>query len=148
MANAIQWQAALTDRGNVLTTEMNSLTNTSRTAAGTAVDNSTNLDKYGWLECNFTFGTNPTSTAYMIIYMVMSADGTNYADGDASNTPGFDAVVATFSVRATTSAQRKIIGPIMLPPTKVKFLVENQAGQTMAASGNTVKLWTDNDEIQ
>jgi hypothetical protein len=50
MANAIKWEAAPTSRGNVLSTELNSLANDARTDAGTEVDNSVNLEFDIW-EC-------------------------------------------------------------------------------------------------
>lgn len=147
MANAINWATTLTSRA-ALTTELNSLATNTRTAAGPAIDNSSNLDVYGWLEFLGTWGTNPSANAYIVIYMMPSADGTNYADGSNTVNPGADAAIATIPILASTSAQRKIVGPIMLPPGKLKFIVESQTGQTLAASGNTLTLWTNNLEIQ
>lgn len=145
--STINWAAALTSRGTVLGTELNSLANTSRSNAGTAIDNGTNLDEWGWLELQVTFGTNPSATAYLAIYMVMAPDGTNYADGSSSVAPGTDTLVAVIPVLASTSAQRKTVGPIRLPPTKFKLICENQTGQAFPASGSTVTLYTGNEKV-
>lgn len=148
MPNAIKWETTPTSRSNVLSTELNSLANGSRTNVGTEIDNSTNLDKYGWLELSVTFGSAPSAGAYLNIYMVMAPGGTNYADGSSSVDPGADAWVASIPILASTSAQRKTVGPILLPPSKIKFICENQTGQAFPASGSTIVLYTDNDEIQ
>lgn len=148
MANAIKWEAAPTSRGSVLSTELNSLATGSRTNAGTEVDNSSNLDTYGILELSVTFGTNPSATAYVAIHILTAPGGTNYADGSSSVAPGADTLLLTLPILASTSAQRKITKPFALPPTKIKFILENQTGQSFPASGSTVTLYSDNYEIQ
>jgi len=142
----INWNT-LTSRSTVLTTELNSLANAARTNAGSALDNGTNLDEWGWLELAVTFGTNPSATAYLAVYMVLAPDGTNYADGSSSVAPGSDTLVITIPVLASTSAQRKTVGPIRLPPCKIKFILENQSGQSFPASGSTVTLYTSNEKV-
>lgn len=148
MANAIKWEAAPNSRGNVLSTELNALASGSRTAAGGAIDNSANLDKYGYLELNVDFVSAPSAGAYCVVYMLMSLDGTNYADGSGSVDPGADAMCITIPILASTAAQNKQVGPISLPPSKVKFILENQTGQAFPATGSTLELFTSNDEIQ
>lgn len=147
MPSAIKWETTLTSRA-ALTTELNSLATNTRTAASSAIDNSSNLDTYGYLEFLGTWGTNPSAGAYVVIYMLISADGTNYADGSNTVNPNTDAAIAVIPILASTSAQRKVVGPIQLPPAKIKFIVESQTGQTLASSGNTLTLWTNNYEIQ
>ncbi len=148
MPNAILWQTSPNSRGNVLSTELNALANGSRTNAGTAVDNSTNLDKFGYLELNVDFVSAPSAGAYCTIYMVMSLDGTNYADGSSSVDPGADASIITIPILASTAAQNKQVGPIPLPPSKFKLILENSTGQPFPATGSTLELFTANDEIQ
>lgn len=148
MPNIIQWEAAPTSRGNVLTTELNALADGSRTNQGTEIDNSSNLDKYGMLELNVTFGAAPDTNGPLHVYLITAPDGTNYGDGSSSADPGPDTYLLTISVRAVTSAQRKMTKLFELPPTKFKVIMENQAGQAMSASGHTLELFTDNDEIQ
>jgi hypothetical protein len=142
----INW-IALTSRSTVLTPELNSLANAARSSASTALDNGTNLDEWGWLELQVTFGSAPSATGYLAVYMVLAPDGTNYADGSSSVAPGADTLVSTYPLLASTSAQRKTVGPVRLPPCKVKFIIENQSGQAFPASGSTLTLYTSNEKV-
>lgn len=148
MPNPIKWEGAPESQGNVLSTELNALANNARTAAGTEVDNATNGDKYGYLELAVDFGSAPSAGAYCNIYMVMALGGTTYADGSASVDPGADAWVIGIPILASTAAQNKQVGPILLPPAKCKFILENVTGQPFPATGSTLKLYTSNDEVQ
>ena len=148
MANLIQWGAAPNSEGSVLSTELNSLADGSRTNAGTEVDNSANLDTYGMLEMNVTFGTAPDADGYVALYMITAPDGTNYSDGSSAATPGADTWVLNIPVRAVTSAQRKVTKVFTLPPSKLKFILENRSGQAFPASGSTVELFSMNYELQ
>jgi len=148
MPRKLQWDAVPTSRSNVLSTELNSLADGSRTNAGTEYDNSSNLETYGMLEMNVTFGTAPDSTATVTIYMVTAPDGTNYASGSSTVAPGYHTEVLTLQVQASTSAQRLISKPFMIPPTKQKYILENNTGQAFPASGSTVELFTWNEEVQ
>ncbi len=129
MANAILWQAAPTSRGNVLAAQMNALADNAYTAAGAEVDNSSNLDTYGKLELNVTFGTAPDAGGYVALYLIDAPDGTNYSDGSSSVDPGADKLKLTIPVRAVTSAQLKVTITFPISPTKIKFILENQSGQ-------------------
>ncbi len=146
--NAILWQAAPVSRSNVLSTELNSLASGSRTAAGTEVDNSVNLDTYGLLEINVTFGTAPSAGGYLALYLITAPDGTNYSDGSATVDPGADTWVLNIPVRAVTTAQLKVTKVFPLPGAKLKFILENQSGQAFPATGSTVELFSLNYEVQ
>lgn len=148
MPSAIKWEAAPTSRGSVLSTELNNLADGSRTNQGTEVDNSSNLDKYGMLELNATMNTAPDTNGPLLIHLVTAPDGTNYGDGSSTVDPGPDTRLLTITLRAVTTAQRKMSKVFPLPPTKVKFLLDNQCGGGFPASGSTVELFTFNDEIQ
>jgi hypothetical protein len=148
MPNAVLWQTAPTSRGNVLSTELNTLANGSRTNGGTVVDNSVNLDKYGWFELGVTFGSAPSADGYIALYLIPAMDGTNYADGSSTVAPGADTWIINISLNATTNAQNKQVGPVALPPSKFKIIAENRSGQAFPSSGSTLKLYTANDEIQ
>lgn len=119
----------------ILTTELNSLANGSRVITA-AIDNTSALDLWDDLELLVTFGVAPTAGLVCVLYMLISVDGTNYADGDASIAPPLTALVGSFPPRAVTSAQRIAVRGIQLPPLKFKYVLANSAGQTMAASGN------------
>lgn len=148
MANAVKWEAAWVDRGSVLSTELNSLAAGTRTAASTEYANQTNLDQYGVLELAVDFVSAPAAGGSCKVWMIQALDGTNYEDGDASDQPSNNAVVAVIDIRAVTEAQRRRSGLITLLPGKTKFLLTNDTDQAFPASGSTLKLYTTNDEVQ
>jgi len=136
--------AAYTSRGNVLSTELNALANAGRSAAGVEIDNGVNLDMYGVLELQVTFGVAPSAGGYVEIYMVTAPDGTNYEDGSNTVDPGTHKLVDRIPVRAVTTAQRLTGRMIPLLPEKTKFLLYNGSGQAFPASGSTLALYTTN----
>ena len=136
--------AAYTSRGNVLSTELNALASAGRSAAGTEIDNATNLDMWGKLELNVTFSTAPVAGGYVEIYMVTAPDGTNYEDGSNSVDPGTHKLVDRIPLRAVTTAQRLSGRLIPLLPEKTKFLLYNGSGQAFPVSGSTLALYTTN----
>lgn len=149
MPSALQWEAT-SSVTQIMTTALNSLADNTITAASTEVDNSTGLDTYFWLELNVTYGTNPGDAVPTVdVYMTQAPDGTNYESapltGGANQGHMF---VGAFPVRATTSAQRVVIGPFAMPPHKLKFYLDNQTGQATASSGNTLDIVTNNLEGQ
>lgn len=145
--NAIKWEAAPVSRGNVLTTELNALANGAYSAVGTEIDNSTNLDQWGAVEINLASLT-PTTGAYLQLFVTQAPDGTNYEDPPSATNPGFHAAVALMSI-PTGAATKRVISPwFRLPPARVKFVLLNGAGAALGATGNTVELFTSNDEVQ
>lgn len=138
MATTFSW-ATPEAAASALTTELNALANATRCAPSAAIDNSSGLYLYMDAELNVTYGTNPSTGGYCGLYLLPSLDGTNYADGDASTVPQKALLVGVFELRASTSAQRLELTRIPIPPRKFKLLVDNQAGQAMGATGNTLK---------
>lgn len=147
MANAILWSASPTSRGTVLTTELNSLADAAYSAAGSAIDNTTNLDEYGALDIVLASLT-PTTGAYLTLFMVQSLDGTNYEDSPSSTNPGQSMVVWTGSVATGAGAKRIVTSWFRLPPGKFKFVLKNDCNVALGSTGNTVTLYTANDEVQ
>lgn len=126
----------------LLSTGLNSLANNSL-AISSAFDNTQGQTGDGYTLCDVelvvTFGTAPTANTGVSVWFLGAPDGTNYEDGDASTTPGRmpDAV---FPLRAVTTAQR-IVQRVALPAGLFKALAKNDGtGQSMAASGNTLKI--------
>jgi len=144
MANAIKWEAAMVSRGTVLTTELNALAAAATSAVGTEIDNSTNLDRFGWFEVNHGTKTEDAHAGDTVeIYMVTAPDGTNYEDGAGQ----LVAVVATDVVAADTLHQYNS-NMFLLPPCKVKFKLKNAGNHAMLDTTNTVELFTSNLEVQ
>lgn len=144
MATTFKWAAA-SSRGNQLTTELNSLANGAFSAVGPAYDNTTNLDEWG--ACDIVLASLAAATgAYLQLFLAVSLDGTNYEDAPAATQPGSHNLVATASVLVSTSVKRIVTPWFRLPPNKFKFVLKNAAGVALGASGNTVALFTTNEQ--
>ena len=148
MPSAIKWETAWTDRGTVIGSGLDALSDGSRTAAGAQVDNSTNLDRYGKFELTVDFVSAPSAGAKVDVYMITAPDGTNYEDGSDSVDPGDHTRVVSIPVKASTAAQRLTSRVFDLEPAKTKFLLKNSTGQPFPASGSILKLYSGNEEIQ
>jgi hypothetical protein len=143
----VKW-SALTSRGNQLTTELNSLANGAFSALSAAHDNSSNLDRWGWIELSLNT-LNPTTGACVSVYLVPSIDGgTDYDTGPSSTNPASHLLVATLSV-ATGSATKKLVSqaPFPLPPGHFKFCLRNQTGVAFNAASNVLAFWTSNEAV-
>lgn len=139
---------APTSRGNLLTTQLNSLASGGTySAVGTELDNATNRDRYGAAELNVTFGSAPTADMTCELFYVAALDGTNYEDGGSTVRPNPMNSLGTFPVRAVTTAQRILLPLFQLPPLKVKFVLLNATDQNFPASGSTVAVYTFNREV-
>lgn len=126
-----------------LGTELNALATGSGSAASAAIDNSTNLDLFGDFVLDVTYGVNPTVGSTVDLYIIPSIDATNYGDYTSGASPFApkEYLVKSFELKAATTAQKLIVRDVSLPK-KFKLAVINNAGQAMAASGNTVKFET------
>lgn len=144
LATTFKW-TGWTSQGTVLTTELNSLGNGAYSAVGTAYDNTTALDQTAALEINLA-SLNPTAGAYFDVYMVQSLGGTNYEDAPSSTNPGGHMRVASCTI-TTGSATKRIATPaFLIPPGKWKFVFLNKSNVALAASANTVNLYTTDDQ--
>lgn len=124
---------------SALTTELNSLATATASAAGTAQDNSTNLDLYADFVLSVTFGVAPTANTTVDLYLLPSIDGgTTYADAVVAATPAKSMLVGSFYCRNVATAQVMTLANVPIPE-KFKMMVVNNSGQAMAASGNTLK---------
>ncbi len=135
MANPIK-NTAFASRSTVLTTGLNSLAAATQSAAGSAIDNSANLDAQGKAVISLTYNVGPSDGASVTLWAISAPDGTNYCDA-VSAIP-----LAVVPVALGTSAQLLETPMFDLPPGKVKFLLTNNGDQALVSSGNTVTLYT------
>lgn len=125
---------------SVMTTELNSLANSSRAISGAMGGDASHAALLGDWELAVTFGTGPTLDAAIDLYLVPAVDGTNYVDGDASIRPAPNLYVGSFYVRNVTSAQRMAIRDVPMPPGLYKAVIANNSGQAFPSSGSTLKV--------
>lgn len=144
MPSEFNWNA-FTDQGDILTP--NNLGNGNYSASGTEFNNSTSLHTYAILELDLDYVTAPSSSDHVVyVYPIYALDGSNYPaeTGDALVGKQVDII----PVDHTASAQKVNSKPFMIFPFKVKFVLRNEGGSALAASGNTVRLYTGNLEAQ
>jgi hypothetical protein len=125
---------------SLLTTGLDSLTNGSYTAASSAQGaDGTGGPLYGDFE--LVLGSiNPTDGLPLAeLYLVRSADGTNYEDLPSATNPGATMYAGTFVGDYGSSAKRQVIPDVTLPPGLWKAVVKNVSGVTFASSGNSLK---------
>ncbi len=151
--NALRWEGAPVDEGTVLNLGT-TLADDTLSSAGSEWNNSTNLDMLGWFELTTDsgnlFSAAVTQTgATVVLYRIQSMDGTTYdnepATADIAEFPHLR--VGDFPIATEAENKPIIIGPFPLPPSKQKYLVYNDTGQTMTLNWE-VNLYTNNPEIQ
>jgi hypothetical protein len=128
----------------LMSTELNSLVNTQNAISSAAYDNSSNLFLMGEVEFATTsaFGTAPTANTGLSIWFLRNIDGTNYEDGATGTgiTPSRMPDLVIPLENQNTTAQR-ITRRCIIPPGTFKVLVKNDGtGQTLPATGNTLKI--------
>lgn len=128
---------------NWLTTELNSLANSSANVLSTLGGAFQNTSSWIFADPEFLAGgtLSPTAGAFVELWLLRSLDGgTNYEDGSATVAPGRVADVV-MSVRAgTTITPRAGASGLFLPPAFYKPIARNQVGVTLPASGNIVRF--------
>ncbi len=121
----------------ILTTELNSLANSTFGTTSAAYDNSSLLDLFDDFELQVaTQGSARSTGAQVELYIVRSLDGTNYD----RVVRGITQPIVVWSLDAATTATR-ITGPgadVPIPPGLFKVTIYNATGQAFASSGNIV----------
>lgn len=120
-------------------TELNSLANATG-ATGAEYDNATNKYTLGVIEVVFGTGSNATAGNTVDIYLVPSADGTNYTDGAGTPANVSASQYAGSVICRAATAHRLALNQVLLPLCKFKAVLVNNSGQAFNASGNTVKV--------
>lgn len=147
----VKW-SALTSRGTVLDNtagQLNALANNGFSSLSSAHDNSSNLDRWGFLELKLGSFT-ATAGASVSVYLVPSVDGgSDYNDTPSSTNPGGHMLVATLSITSGASAKIAVTSvPFALPPGHFKFCVRNQTGAAFANSAtNALVFYTSNESV-
>lgn len=136
-----KWATPSAQGSNIASTTLDSLAN-----AGTSVfvthDNSANLDLYASVLINL--GSLTPTTGGSITLRVFSAQSADVPDNTGSVGGG-----DTYTVPLTTSTGAKVavIPMIRLYPESLRLCVTNNAGVSLAASGNSIKVRPFNESI-
>lgn len=120
---------------SAMTTDLNSITNNSYATSAALGADAGDAELLADFELALATLT-PTGTPVIDLWLIRSADGTNYED---SATPPMDAYVGSFEVTTGAGAKRAILRDRALPPGLFKTVIRNRTGVTFNASGNTLK---------
>lgn len=137
-----KWSSHTTE-ATVLSTELNSLVNGGNKITTTPLSNDGSDELYLYAMLRMTIaaqGTNRLAGANISVYFIPEV-GATYAFGGDSLDPPAELLVWSFSFDSGALAARENVSlPITLPPTDFHVLVINNTGQTLASSGNTLKI--------
>lgn len=148
--NALQWETPV-EEGAILSTELNSLANGSRSNAGSVFNNtvsSGNNAKKARFRATVDFVSAPSAGAYLAIYKVEALVGSTYADGSSTVDPGAHTWLCNIPLRADTAAQIVDSPEVEIWPLNQKFICGNFSGQAFPASGSTIELVTAREEME
>lgn len=135
----------LGSQASLLTTELNALANNACAISAAFNNIQAGGSGDGYIYCDVelavTYGTAPTAGTTCEVWFLQTQDGTNYEDGATSGpvvpARGPDVV---FPLRNVNTAQR-IIRRCAIPQGTFKaFLRNSGTGQSMSASGHTLKI--------
>ena len=132
-----KWAAPSARSSNFAGTTLNSLANAGESAVVT-YDNSTNRDLYGLV--TIKLGSINPATGGSITLRVTLNDGTDTADR-----AGGDLYVVPLTSGA--SAKVAVINMVRIYPYSMRFSVINNAGVTLAASGNELYVRPWNEDV-
>jgi hypothetical protein len=121
------------------TTEMDSITDGSFTAAGAAITNRTGSPAlYPWIYMELVLASlTPAAGAFVDVWLLATLDGTNYSD--VAKALQIEKAFHTFQLDTAAAAQRIVTKlPKMIPGLDFKFQLRNKAGVSWA-TGNTFK---------
>jgi hypothetical protein len=121
----------------LLSTELDSLANNTTVAAGSNFTN-TNENPWGLFELVCSYGSAPTANTVIGLWLMSAIDGTNFEDYSGIE-PARSPDVA-FRVRAVTASQRVTVVARLRPGVQLPVARNLATGQTLAASGNTIKV--------
>jgi hypothetical protein len=132
-----KWSTPSTRSSNLAGTTLNSLANGSESSRVT-YDNSTNRDLYGFV--TIKLGSITPSTGGSITLRVTASDGTDLGDAVGGD---------LYTMPLTTGASAKIVNVplVRLYPFSLRLSIINNAGVTIAASGNEIYVTNYNEDV-
>lgn len=122
---------------SVMTTDLNSIANNAYATSAAAGADGTAANLLADWELALATLT-PTGTPLIDLWIIRSADGTNYEDN--TTPPPSDSYVGSFEVSTGAGAKRLILRDRTLPPGLFKVVIRNRTGVAFNASGNTLKF--------
>ena len=111
------------------------------TILGDKIDNGADGENEMLMALELVIGTQGSARdagGYVAVYLLPSVDDTTFSYGD--DTPLIDpgTLLCIFSLDAATTARTVTRVNLPIPPLDFKLLVENQTGQALGATGNSL----------
>ena len=122
-------------------------------SSGGAINNGTPLDLFADISISLGSFTPLAPNNISVFIYPLNQDGTTYGDGQltagtqAAKTPAAPYWVGNIILTLVAGVQVGTLGGIRLPPGPFLFVIQNNAGATLASSGNVVKYWTYNLQV-
>ena len=140
MATTNQW-ATPNAQETIFTTGLNSVANNAG-AVSSAINNLTGLYMWAMFEVYLAAqGGNRSAGAHVKFFVLPATGGTNYSYGSASLLPPSNLSPCAVQFDSGVTTARYSHSPIiMLPPFSFIVVVYNYTGQSLASSGNVIKL--------
>lgn len=125
---------------NLLTTELNNISNGAYTAVGAEYDNTSGLYTHG----NFMVylaSLTPAAGGYVSVFLLAKVDGSNLPDGGGAVVPGPETFLFSVGTLSTgAGVKRRTVTGIPIPPCKFSIVALNGTGVSTAATGSTVTM--------
>lgn len=133
------------------TATLNSISNSNAILSDVTISNGTPLDVFADVSIALA-STNYVSPNFIGVYLYpLNKDGTTYGDGrfasQAAGPPPNNYSVGSIGCVAATQAQEGSLSRVVLPPGTFKFVLFNQMGIALPATGNTCQYRTYNRSI-
>jgi len=135
-----KWETPSTRSSNFASTAFNSLDSLANNTESATVtyDNSSNKDLYGTV--TLKLGSISPATGGSVSLRITQSDGT-----DVSDKIGGD--LYTIALTSGASAKVNIISMVRLYPFSLRFSLVNNAGVSLASSGNEIYVTPFNEDI-
>lgn len=147
MPNAIK-HSALSSINSYLSAGLNSLASAGQVVGGT-INNDTDRNRWMQIEIALALqGTARVVGAHIAVYLLSSIDGSVFSYGSSSVDPSPSTLLTTLAFDAVVTARTVVSLALPIPATDFQLVFENNTGQTLAASGNTMRLVFWNEEVQ
>ena len=143
--------AGLTWADAFSTATLNSIASGNAILSDVAIANGTPLDMF--CDISVALASAPfASPNYLGLYLYpLNKDGASYGDGrfgtSAAGPPPSNYYCGSIGLVAATQAQTGALTGIIIPPGTFKFVLYNQGGAALAASGNTCQYRTYNRQV-
>lgn len=125
----------------LLASELNNLANNARALGTTIIPNATDRHMFVFFILQVQFTAAPTDQSQIQLYLLPTFDGTTYTDGSDTVAPSLEALVTSFTLKATTTTVQRIPAPgVLIHPVNYKPLIVNLSGQAFPASGSSLQM--------